>query len=107
MISSNCGGLEPIVRILKNGILRIVCIIIPIGLILFGIIDLGKAIIASEEKEVKQAQSRFIKRLIYGAVIFFVPYIIALIMNLVSIGGDDSEDTQSWSNCWNSIYILK
>ena len=30
-----CQGLEPLVRILKNGVLKYVCIIIPIALMLF------------------------------------------------------------------------
>lgn len=99
-----CGGLEPLVRILKNGVLKIVCIVIPIALIAFAIFDLGKAVIASDEKEVKAAQSRLIKRLIYGVVIFLVPFIVTLVMNLVAIGADQSETpTTSWATCWNSI----
>ena len=52
-----CGGLEPIIRVIFN-LLKIFWILIPIGLIIYGTIDLGKAVIASDEKEVKSAQSR-------------------------------------------------
>ncbi len=101
-----CQGLEPLVRILKNGVLKYVCIIIPIALMFFGILDLGKAVIASDEKEVKGAQGRLIKRVIYAIVIFLVPSIVTLVMNLVAIGADPSEtDTTSWASCWNSVYI--
>ena len=103
-ISDRCGGLGPVVKILKLGVLRIVCIVIPIALIGFAIFDLGKAIIASDDKEVKAAQSRLIKRIIYGIVIFLVPFIITLVMNLVAEGADQSEtNTQNWAKCWNSI----
>ena len=103
-INDSCGGLGPVVKILKLGVLRIVCIIIPIALIGFAIFDLGKAIIASDDKEVKAAQSRLIKRLIYGIVIFLVPFIITLVMNLVAQGADETEtSTTSWAECWNSI----
>ena len=101
-----CGGLTPVVRILKKGVLPIVCTVIPIALIGFAIFDLGKAIIASDDKEVKAAQSRLIKRLVYGIVIFLVPYIVTLVMNLVATGinGNSTDtDTTTWASCWNSI----
>lgn len=94
-----CGGLLPIVKVLRS-VLNLVMIIIPVALILFGTIDLGKAVIASDEKEVKSAQSRLIKRIVYAAVIFFVPMLITLVMNLVSTGGEG--DTSSWKTCWQA-----
>lgn len=101
-----CGGLDPLVRIIK-GLIKYVAIIIPIGLMVFGIIDLGKAVIASDEKEVKAAQSRLIKRIIYAVVIFLVPSLITLLMNLVALGADESEtSTTSWARCWNNVYIV-
>ena len=45
-----CEGLDPVIKIIKHGILKYVCILIPVGLILFGLGDLGKAVIASDEK---------------------------------------------------------
>ena len=71
-----------------------------------GTIDLGKAVISSDEKEVKQAQSRLIKRCIYAVAIFFITTLVTLIMSLVTTGtegGDGEADTQGWANCWNSI----
>ncbi len=103
--NTDCQGLEPVVRILKNGVLPIVCIVIPIALIGFAIFDLGKAIIASDDKEVKAAQSRLIKRLIYGIVIFLVPFIVSLVMNLVATGIGENTDnsTTNWAQCWNNV----
>ena len=60
----SCGGLLPIVRVIKKGLFPLVQLGIPIVLIILGTIDLGKAVIASDEKEVKAAQSRLIKRFI-------------------------------------------
>ena len=84
-----CEGLDPVIKIIKHGILKYVCILIPVGLILFGLGDLGKAVIASDEKEVKAAQSRLIKRVIYAVVVFLVPQLVSLIMGIVSIGVND------------------
>ena len=94
-----CGGLLPLVRVLVQ-VIKILMIVIPIALILLGTIDLGKAVIASDEKEVKAAQSRLIKRFIYAALIFFVPMLVGVIMNIVSVGGE--RDTASWENCWRA-----
>ena len=77
-VDDGCGGLAPIVRIIKNGVFPIVQIGIPILLIVFGTIDLGKAVISSDEKEVKQAQSRLIKRCIYAILVFFIVTLLNL-----------------------------
>ncbi len=95
-----CGGLLPIVKVIVS-LIKILMIVVPIVLILLGTIDLGKAVIASEDKEIKAAQSLFIKRLIYAAVIFFVPMLVGVIMNLVATG-DSSVDTTSWESCWRA-----
>ena len=103
-IGGTCGGLEPIVRIIKKGLFPIIQIGIPLLLIVLGTLDLGKAVISSDDKEVKAAQSRLIKRFIYAMLIFFVTTIVTLIMSLVQIGADPTEvDTVSWKACWDSI----
>lgn len=94
-----CGGLLPIVKVIV-AVIKIFMIIIPIGLIIFGTIDLGKAVIASDEKEVKAAQGRLIKRFVYAALVFFVPMLVGVIMNVVSAGGEG--DTTSWQACWDA-----
>ena len=97
---SDCGGLLPIISVNRKGVFPLVQILIPIGLIIYGTIDLGKAVIASDEKEVKAAQSRLIKRFIYAALIFFVVTIVSALMSIVSTGGEG--DTNSWSDCWRA-----
>ena len=59
-------------------------IIVPILVILLGTLDLAKAVISSKEDEMKKAQTTFIKRLLLGIVIFFVPTIIDIIMYLAN-----------------------
>ena len=94
-----CGGLLPLVNVVVS-LIKVVMIVIPIALIIFGTIDLGKAVIASDEKEVKAAQGRLIKRFIYAALIFFVPMLVGVVMNIVSAGGEG--DTTSWEGCWQA-----
>ena len=98
-----CGGLLPIVKVIRKGVFPIIQIGIPIILIVLGTIDLGKAVISSDDKEVKGAQSRLIKRCIYAVAIFFVVTIVTLLMSLLS-NADDSNvgDATSWENCWRA-----
>lgn len=97
-----CGGLLPIVRVIKKGLFPIIQIGIPILLILLGTIDLGKAVISSDEKEVKAAQSRLIKRFIYAALVFFVATLVSVLMNIVAQGGQKDSNTGGWESCWNA-----
>ena len=60
-------------------------IIVPILLVIFGMIDLIKAVVAGKEDEIKKAQGVFVKRLIAGALVFFV---IAIVKLLISLTGD-------------------
>ena len=58
-------------------------IFIPIILIILGIIDLAKAVMANEEKEMKESQKRLIKRIIYALVVFFVISLVQLIFKSI------------------------
>lgn len=102
LIADACQGLEPLVSVIYR-VLQIFWIIIPIGLIVFGTIDLGKAVIASDEKEVKAAQKRLISRFIYAALVFFVPLIVGAIMTIVASNTstvDAADDGGNWQTCW-------
>ena len=65
-----CGGLLPLVKVIRKGLFWILYLIMPIVLILLVTIDIAKAVIASDEKEVKAAQGRAIKRAIYSNYLF-------------------------------------
>ena len=79
---------------------RIIQIVVPILLIIWGMLDLGKAVIAQKEDEIKKGQSTFIKRLI-------VVVIVKLLVGLVSDdeGGtlagciDEVLDCKNSTNC--------
>lgn len=100
-LASACGGLDPLVSLVKNGLFPIVYIVIPIALLVYAVIDFGKAVIASDEKEVKAAQSRLIKRAVYAALIFFVVFLVKAVMDVVAKGG--TGNTGDWWSCWESV----
>ena len=97
---SNCRGFDFLIRIIKNGVFPIFQIGIPIILIVFGTLDLGKAVISSDDKAVKEAQSKLIKRCIYAVLVFFIVTLLNLIFSMVGqVTG--IEALTNWSNCWN------
>ena len=70
------------ISLLKDAFKAIV-IIIPILIIVLSVLDFVKAVGASDEKAIKEAQSKFIKRLIIAVLIFFLPIILNILLNLL------------------------
>ena len=102
-LTSTCKDIFPIVSIIKNGVIPLIQIAIPIILIVLGMLDLGKAVIASKEDEIKAAQKLLIKRIIYAVAIFLVVFIVTVIFNMVK---DNSEgDAANWRTCWDCKYV--
>lgn len=73
------------IRYLIDQILEYPKIIVPVLVIIFGIIDFSKAVIAGKEEEMKKAQRTFIKRVVIGVAFFFIPLFIDIIMDLADI----------------------
>mgnify|MGYP003289121918 CR=1 FL=1 len=98
-----CDTLAPLLRLIKNGIIPLVQLGIPIILIILGMLDLGKAVVASKEDEIKNAQKMLIKRAIYAVAIFFVVLIVQVVFGLLSTTGDKEigSTSTSWVDCWN------
>lgn len=65
-----------IVLILKIGI--------PIILIVLGMVDLGKAVISSDDKAISKAVGTLTKRFIAAVIIFFVPSIVSAVFKMVT-----------------------
>ena len=104
--ASKCEGLEPIVRIVKN-LFDMLRIIVPIALIIFGALDLAKAVIASDEKEIKGATTKFIKRAIAAVAVFFAVTLVDVIMGLIGTDVNSKEisgvGSANWFDCWKSV----
>ena len=94
-----CGDLGPVIKFAKS-ILTLIQIGIPIVLIIMGTIDLGKAVLSSDEKEIKGATGKLIKRCIAAVAVFFVSTIVYLVMNLVADANAKDSNGTGWGNCW-------
>ncbi len=97
---SICTTLGPILDILRS-ILLVIQIGIPILLILMGTIDLGKAVLSSDDKAIKESTSRLIKRVIAAVAVFFVATIVRLLMDVLSKSNISDADATAWMQCWD------
>ena len=98
-----CEPLLPFIRLIKKGLIPIIQIGIPIVLIVLGMFDLGKAVVASKEDEIKAAQKLLIKRVIYAVLIFFVVFLVTAVFNVVTGSGTGVQGTEKWSDCWGKV----
>ena len=57
---------------------------VPVLLIIFGMLDLMKAITAQKDDEIKKGQQLLIKRLISAALVFFVFVIIKVVVSIAA-----------------------
>jgi len=96
MLAIDCTNakLETIIRLLKL-LLGIVQLVIPMGLIVLGSLDLAKGVFAQDESVIKKNQMLFVKRLIAALLVFFTSLIVRIVMGLV---GNDA-----WKDCWDNV----
>ena len=91
------GALVQVVR----RIVDILWMLIPIALILFGIIDLGKAVISSDDKVISSAKTKLLQRVIYAVAVFLIVWLVNLVLGILA--QSDIEligDTGLWLKCW-------
>jgi len=98
------NGLQPVWN-LVGIIVNVIMIGVPILLIIFGMFDLGKAVIASKEDEVKKATKLLGKRFLYAVGVFATVWIVTFVLSTISEAAvgteyDYSEGKGSWKQCW-------
>lgn len=89
--------IDPIVPAFVRLLVNTVKVVVPIILIAVGIIDLAKAVTANDDKVMKEATSKLIRRIVYAILIFFVVAIVQLVFNVLgsaqSQSGSTNQDT--------------
>ena len=81
-------------------IVTLIQIGVPVLLIIFGMLDLGKAVMAQKEDEIKKAQQTFFKRLIAAVLVFFVVMIVQVVTKLVA--GNEGNEIWDCVDCFIS-----
>lgn len=83
--------IDMIVPTFTVGLVNLVKVIIPILLVAYGMMDLAKAVMANDEKVMKEAQGKFIKRIVYAVIIFFIVAIVQLIFGTLASASAKSQ----------------
>lgn len=100
----SCGGIDSIPVIIPgitSLVVTLIKIIVPILLIIFGMLDLGKAVMQQKEDDIKKAQGLFVKRCITAILVFFIVAIVQLIFGLLAkAGNEDNDDISSCIACF-------
>ena len=68
--------------------LNIIRIAVPALLIVLGAVDLGTAVVSEDKDALKKSTSKLLKRCLAAIVIFFVPLIVNVLINLVESSGN-------------------
>lgn len=90
--ANTCEGMfsQKLINEIKD-LFRFIQIIVPILLALLTMFDFAKAVFNQDKDGLNKAKNNFIKRAIAALIVFFAPYIITLIMELVNdviVNGD-------------------
>ena len=97
-LSGACDALRPVVRLIKFGVVPLIQAGIIIALIVLLVMDLGKAVMAGKEDEIKSAQKMAIKRAVYAALVFFVPVLVNVVFrNILPEARESSATSESSS----------
>ena len=100
-----CGGylgtpIDSKLAFLVAVAVRLIQVGVPIILIVWGMLDLGKAVMAQKEEEIKKGQNTFIKRLIAAVIVFFVITIVKLVVGLFA---GDAKGTDGKTSLWDCV----
>ena len=68
---------------LVGKLLNIFRVVIPILVIIFGMIDLGKAVVGSKDDDIKKAAKQLLMRFIAGLIIFLIPELVKAAFGLL------------------------
>lgn len=92
-----CG--DSVIPYMAAQIVRTIILILqvatPIIIIIFGMLDVVKAVMAQKEDEIKKGQQTFIKRLIVGVSVFLVFFVVEIAIGLIA---PKKENPDMW-NC--------
>ena len=80
-------------------IVMVLKIVIPAILIVIGVVALGKAVIADDDKEIKTAVNSLIKKFITAVFIFFIPTIVSALFSIVNGFSDVKPDYDICVKC--------
>lgn len=101
----SCGNIRNIPVIIPNIVSTLVNVLnvaVPVILVIFGVIDLVKAVMSGKEDEIKKGQQSLIKRIITGACIFLIVIAVKFLVSVVDSNMTNKENMVNCINCFIS-----
>ena len=80
-------------------VVTLIKIAMPILIIVYGVLDFGKAVTGGEEKAIKESVTHLGIRVVAGLVIFFIPSIIIWLFSLVNAYNQMNDDFTVCQTC--------
>lgn len=99
------AGLSDVLNIIGN-VIDIIKIVVPLLLIIFGSLDLGKTVVAGKEDEIKDAQKLLLKRAIAAVAVFLLGVAIKLLFGVFEVDIPD-ECLEVESNAFDQVVIYE
>lgn len=91
ILSCSIGGLQISSFVLTTiaDIIQLIEIGVPILLIVFGMLDLAKGVVAKKEEDMKKYMKLFYRKVISGAAVFFVISVTMFMLRLIVSANTD------------------
>lgn len=100
-----CTDLEGLLNIVGYVIIAFK-IIIPILLVVYGMLDVGKAVVGAKDDEIKKSLKSFAMRAAAAVIIFFIPAIVGLLLSLIDDSTGSADNTvESWKVCKKALKL--
>lgn len=102
--STWCGGIlipNEIFNIVST-IITMIKIVVPILLIIWGMLDFARSVVAKKEEDAKKYQKAFINRLISAIVVFLIVIIVQFVVNIMQTVEDTTnENGETVADIWS------
>lgn len=92
VVCGNLGdpGIPAGIPTFTRGLYNLIKFIVPVAIIIFGMLDFTKAVMASKEQDMKEYQQKFIRRIIAGVAIFLVLAVVNAILRAAKFNDSNS-----------------
>ncbi len=86
MLDITCGTftIPETIAVIVSMLIKAFYIGVPILLIVWGMLDLGKATISQKEDEIKKHQKMFFKRLLSAVLVFFIAVAVEFVLGILA-----------------------
>lgn len=82
-------------------VINIIKIAVPLLLIVWGMLDFAKAIIAKKEDDIKSHQKMFVSRVISAVLVFFIIFVVQLVFSTLDKVEKQSGDASDTGSVWD------